>query len=33
MEQKIKIRIVGVIDKDGYIQDNLVYFRGGAHLP
>ena len=29
MEQKIKIKIVGVIDTDGYKQDNLIYFRGG----
>lgn len=28
MEQKIKIEIVGIIDTDGFIQDNKVYFRG-----
>ena len=30
MEQKIKIEIVGIIDMDGFIQDNKVYFRGGV---
>ena len=30
MEQKIKITIVGVIDPDGYRQDNLLYSRGGC---
>lgn len=28
--QKKKLIVVGMIDTNGFIQDNKVYFRGGA---
>lgn len=30
MESKKKTIVVGIIDVDGFIQDNKVYFRGGV---
>ena len=30
MQKENKMIVVGVIDADGFIQDNKVYFRGGC---